>query len=321
MSMARLTLIGVIFVCLPAVAVVGHAQTGETQECMEWLVANSDVMVRVTVVKVSVQPARGPAFGVWKDVEVDVHETLKGRSIKRFVFTFDSDRTMTVFEELKRSKQQVLCFFDSKPGEDPPLVWSDALVRLGPPLAGYRLYPPIFTVDLRLLKEPEDVLKAARAAVAEEGKGGRPDRSSLNLPRDIMQTTGRSGDGNGLLVPVDHRLEKAARHWIASPEDVPMRLGVVKTKAEADRFHSGLLRLEGIRALRNFKSDENIAILKGLLNSPDAWTHTIEEQGSAVATEKVYFLRQEAYETLRDWGIKVKEPVLRVPVPRHGSAK
>ena len=321
MSKARQALFWVGMACLQATAGVGRAQTGETQESIEWLVADSDVAVRATVVDVSVKPARGPESGVRKDVTVDVHETLKGRPTKRFVFALDSDPTMKVFEELKDSKQQILCFFHSEPLEASPLVWADSLVRLGPPLTGYRSYPPIFTVDLKLLKEPEEVLRAARAAVVEEGKGRQPGSYGMSLPRGIMQATGTSGDANGLIVPIDHRLEEAARRWIESPEAIPVRLGVVRSKDDAIRHYSGLLRLEGVRALRNFKSDENIAVLKGLLGSPDSWHRKIEERGRAGVTEKVYFIRMEAYETLRGWGVMVGEPVLREPISQRDAAK
>ena len=56
---------------------------------------------------------------------------------------------------------------------------------------------PLFTVDLRLLKEPEEVLRAARAARCRGGQGQAGDRiMCFTLPRGIMQATGRSGDAN-----------------------------------------------------------------------------------------------------------------------------
>ena len=83
------------------------------------------------------------------------------------------------------------------------------------------------------------------------------------------------------------------------------------------RHYADSLRLEGVRALRHFRSDENAVILKGLLGDDAFWHHTIGEGQQAGVTEKVYYIRKEAFETLRGWGVEVDEPVLREPVPRE----
>ena len=197
--------------------------------------------------------------------------------------------------------------------------WS--VIRLGPSVPEERgftpLPPPIQTMNLKVLKKPEDILKAARAAVAGAGKRGRTRNHAVDLPRGIMQATGTSGDATRLIVPIDPRLEATARHWIESPEDIPLRLGVVESREEAMRFYSGLLRLEGVRALRHFKSDENVAILKGLLDDPAFWHQTGEEHDRVGITEKVYYVRRAAFETLREWGVEVESPVLRESVPQR----
>ncbi len=331
MSIMRrlLTRVGMTIILL-AGSGVSHAQMGYTQASIEWLVADSDVVVRASVVDVSPErPDREREELVWKTITVDVHETLKGSHVKLLDFAYLSHAQARMFEDLKHSRREFLCFLmrgDRHPdamGEEEMarvhvLGWMNSLVRLGPPIPEHRLPPPLFTVDLRLLKEPAEVLRAARAAVAEEGKGRRATNHGVTLPRGIMQATGRSGDANLLVVPVDPRLEAAARRWIESPGAIPRRLGVVEAGDDRNlRHYADSLRLEGVRALRHFRSDENAAILKGMLGDDAFWHHTIGEGQQAGVTEKVYYIRKEAFETLRGWGVEVNEPVLTEPVPRE----
>lgn len=329
MSSTRRVLIWVgVTIVMLARAGVSDAQMGYTQASIEWLAADSDVVVRASIVDPSRKPARDQEPLGWRTVTVDVHETLKGRPRKRLDFAVRSHADPNTFERLKESGQEFLWFLmrgDRHPeamGEKEMakvyvLGGMNALVRLGPPIHEQRLPPPLFTVDLRLLKAPEEVLRAARAAVAEEGKDARASSHGVTLPRGIMQATGRSGDANLLVVPVDHRLEVAARRWIESPEDVPKRLGVVMAGDDRNlRYYADLLRLEGVRALRRFKSDQNSAILKRLLDDGAFWHHTIEKGERAGVTEKVYYVRKEAFETLQGWGVKVREPVLKERAPQ-----
>ena len=72
---------------------VSHAQMGYTQASIEWLVADSDVVVRASVVDVSPgRPDREREELVWRTITVDVHETLKGSPRKRLDFAFLSLR-------------------------------------------------------------------------------------------------------------------------------------------------------------------------------------------------------------------------------------
>ena len=336
MSITRRALIwgGVASVLLAGVG-TSQAQIGYQAASLEWLVADSDVVVRGTITDVSRRETTG------KDkltVTVDVRETLKGRPTKRLkfvVYIFPEDKT---FDELRDASQEAMFYLvraerhewkaeilgkgvqvatELEPLELTPWDWSHSIVRLGPPAAERRLTLPIFTVDLTLLTKPDEVLRAARAAAVEGGKGERVRLHEVPLFLDVMQVTGKSGDANSLYVPVNGRLEAAARAWIKSPGDILRRLGIARPEGVNHRGSlTDPLRLEGVRALGYFKSEVNIVILKGLLDD-DAFTQgKIEEGEQAGITEKVYYIRKEAFETLRRWGVQVHEPVLKELLPR-----
>jgi hypothetical protein len=317
-----------------------RAQMGYTAASLEWLVANSDVVVRASVDRIKPTPVVQVKEGVyrnpevWKTVTLKVHETLKGDPTESLTFV---ERTLAadgIYEGWRDAGREQLWLLvrQEKDGDDAeaPRVsaslrpygggWS--VIRLGPPVSEERgfssLPPPIFTLDLKVLKEPKDILKAARAAVAETGKRERIHSHAVDLPRGIMQATGRSGDVNRLIVLIDHRLEAVARHWIESPEEIPLRLGVIKPEDHKTiKLYSDLLRAEGVRALRHFKSNKNVATLKGLLDDPAFWLQRNEEDDRAGITEKVYYVRQAAFETLREWGVEVEEPVLKESLPQR----
>lgn len=320
-----------------------HAQMGYTADSIDWLVADSDVVVRASVAEVKSTPVVQPQDGMyrnpedWKTVTLKVHETLKGDHDESLIFVERTLASYKVYEGWRDAGREQLWFLVRKKEQDEddakagspsarlkPYGGGWSVIRLGPPVPEEKgfssLPPPIFTLDLKVLKEPEDILEAARVAVVEAGKRERIRSHAVELPHGIMQATGKSGDANSLIVPIVHRLEAAARHWIESPEEVPLRLGAVDPKdPKAIKFVSDLLRLEGVRALRHFKSDENVPILKGLLDNPAFYYQKIDEGEQAGTTMKVYYVRKEAFETLREWGVKVDEPVMEERLPRNGQ--
>ena len=122
----------------------------------------------------------------------------------------------------------------------------------------------------------------------------------LEVPREAVAGTKReeyykTGGYLSLSVPVDERLEKRARDYC--------------------RSESYRRREEGVRALRYFKSDENIARVKRLLNDP-GWAYLYHAQENKGIEVRIYGVRQEAYRTLRVWGIDVEMPVIREEVQK-----
>jgi hypothetical protein len=121
----------------------------------------------------------------------------------------------------------------------------------------------------------------------------------LKVPRELVGGTEWEkyyGTGGHLVlsVPADGRLEKRAWDYLRS-----------------ENFST---RAEGARALRYFKSDENVARVKPLLKDPGRYIREHAEEGKG--SEAVYVVRYAAYETLKAWGIDVEKPVLREDVPK-----
>lgn len=254
---------------------------------LEWLVASSDVVVRGVIVDITADQ------GNWNIVTLDVLETLKGAKAQRLKFAAHKlDKADAALAQMKESKRELLWILKRQdsgvPGEAPdrekalarhkvdlhapflpgrPDVPSLPVIPLGshgskeggPPLA-------FLTIDLRLLKTADELVKAIRAAIAEPlarsaSEGGPVRPYSLELPKEIAQRTGfsRSWTKNLLMVPVDHRLEEFARRLVLSPGDF---------LAKDDPDHSHLLRLEGVKALRLFRSERNLAIVRAWLDDP-----------------------------------------------------
>lgn len=161
----------------------------------------------------------------------------------------------------------------------------------------------VLTADFNLLKEPEDVVRAARGAIRRMPGVRQIDTFRLVVPARVAAGTHwdqyyRSGGYVTLDVPVDERLEKRAH--------------------ESIRSKSYMEREEGARALRHFNSDENVARLQSLLADP-GWAymrHAEQNQGVEV---RVYGVRTESYRSLKFWGVKVDEPITREEVMKPES--
>ncbi len=305
------------------------AQMGYQACSLDWLVADSDVVVRASVSQVKRVPIPNPNPKMYQEPEdritvtLKVHETLKGVRAESLEFTEEILGYFRVYDGWKEAAREQLWFLvrdteregDAEPeaGIAPRLRlkpygggWS--VVRLGPPVPEEKGFvampPPIFSMDLSVLEKPNDILDAARAAAAEGGKRGRVQGHDLDLPRGVMQRSGRSGDANSLRVPVDRRLETLAHRLIESPRDF---------LAGAERAYADQLRLEGIGALRHFSSEKNVALLKPLLGDP-AWSIHVDPDGKE--EESIRPPRSGPYETLRSWGIAVDKPVLREDAPK-----
>jgi hypothetical protein len=80
----------------------------------------------------------------------------------------------------------------------------------------------------------------------------------------------------------------------------------LSTSARNTRHWRNILRAEGIAALRYFKSKQNVALLKPLLNDPTFMvTHSHDDQSDA---KRVYYVRKAAYETLTSGVRKSSNP-------------
>jgi hypothetical protein len=261
-------------------------------ESIEWMAVDSSVVVRGAIVALRIDPdADG---NVWHAVTFRVDETLKGphRPMHRFVVWGN-----LIEKEIPRWKEAgrpLLAFLDE----------SRFMVARGQrPYARFPLAPrtghrkgslieldaaaetPAYSLDLRPIRRPEEVLRAAKDAIATtSAPGTKPCGYSFMLP---------GMDLRNLTVPVDARLEAWARQWVRSDDKDLRRLGAA--------------------ALVFFPSDANAEILRGLLDDPGSWNLVIQES-VRLRKERAYWVREEASSVLRAWGHEVPRGVIREPI-------
>lgn len=246
---------------------------------LEWLVANSDVVVRGVIVDIAAEP------GNWNVITLDVNETLKGARAQRLQFAAHKhDKADAALARAKNSKREQLWLLkrqdSSAAGEAPdretalarlkidlhapflpgrPGAPSLPVIPLGPQQSAEGQPVAFLTVDLQLLKTADELGKAIRAAITETQGREAIRLYDLAVPKEIAQGTGFSGHKNLLMVPVDHRLEAIARRLVLSPGDI-------SSKNDPDTI--AMLRLEGVKALRLFQSEKNLAIVRMWLDDP-----------------------------------------------------
>jgi hypothetical protein len=120
----------------------------------------------------------------------------------------------------------------------------------------------------------------------------------LEVPCEVFVGTKweeKRGRRLSLRVPVDERLEKRALLDLGSRDD--------------------WLREQAVRALRYFKSDENITRVKKLLNDPGWAYRNYAEQNHGIEA-RFYRVREEAYRTLNTWGVGVEQPLVEEKIEK-----
>ncbi len=261
-------------------------------ESVEWMAVDSSVVVRGAIVALRIDPDGNG--NVWHAVTFQVDETLKGphRPMHRFVVW--GNLAEKEIPRWKEAGRPVLAFLDE----------SRFLVARGQrPYARFPLAPrtgqrkgslieldaaagtPTYSLDLRPIRRPEEVLRAAKDAIATpSAPGTKPCDYSFMLP---------GLDLRNLTVPVDARLEARARQWARSDDKDLRRLGAA--------------------ALVFFPSDANAEILRGLLDDPASWEHVIQE-GVRLRRKRTYSVRWEASSVLQAWGYDVPRRPLQEPI-------
>lgn len=244
---------------------------------IEWLVADSGAMVRGIVVDVA-------ADQHWNIVTLQVRETIKGAKTERLKFALHrydiGDAALAKWKQSQRELLWVLKQSSGKAGEAPdrekllarhkidlyapfffgsPAEIGLPVIPLGEVADDSVKLPTFLNVGLRPLKSAAELEQAIRSAAAEPRTPGALKSYAVSLPPQIAERTGLSRARNMLIVPVDHRIEEAARKLVQSPGDF---LG----KNEAS--HKMALRLEGVKALRLFPSEQNFAIVRAWLDDP-----------------------------------------------------
>ncbi len=278
----------------------------ERKASLEWLAADSDVVVRATIVDVARDASQ--RHNVWDTVTLKVHETLKGTHRPTVTLAVRRWRSSEDLAEWKKQRREFLLFLvdsgryePSEPGYA-KFKWAPLFVSHGVPAFvhfGEKAKANPLTLDLKAPTQRQDIIERTRAAAAAT-------EDAEPLGKYVFRWYG------GLVFwtfPVDRRLETAARRWIESPSDFMPHGSRV----------DGSLKAAGAAALRHFKSEKNATILKTLLDDPAAM-YALEEKQWEAAEVREFYVRQVAYETLRAWNVPVEKPVLRERVMRKVTA-
>jgi hypothetical protein len=256
-------------------------------ESIECTVANADLVFIATLVEFG-NAHRADGRDV-HDATITIEQTLKTDILEDEPYQrlqVQVAHPVTVLTDWKQRSCRLLVAYD----ECAP--YSTTVIELVPGKM------EVLKADFTLLRDSAEVIRAAEEALRRMPAAvKRIHTFRLIVPRErVAETAWDKYYDTGYLVltvPVDEELQNRALEYI--------------------RSESYMSRYEGVRALRYFKSDENLARVKALLNDP-GWAylrHAEENDGIEV---RIYGVRQEAYRTLKCWEIDVQEPLIREEV-------
>jgi hypothetical protein len=284
-------------------------------DSIEWMVADSDLVVRCRVAGVSKD---WDADGTWWHRTVfEISETIKGQSIRWVAVRFGGVDPPTWVRSWQTSGEDGLLFlvngsraeggegvrhrrdrYAIRPGQW--LLWPGR--RPGRGGLGY-------TMDFRAVMTLDDACAAARQAAAANVEpvrappdnrdewfrpahvlGGPPGRVRLWAPSDSDADRELQGGSSVYLVaPLDARLERLAFAWIARRDEEWVSLAV--------------------HILRHFKSPQSTEVFKGRLNDRRYRLSGLNGRG----TEWRHGGRELPFLTLRKWGVDVPRPPIDMP--------
>ena len=268
-------------------------------DSLEWMVADSDLVVRGRVIAVT--STRGPGQVVYERVRVRIDETFKGPASQTVEVLIRDFAPLGHASRWRADRTELILFLvDSKRrvADDPKYATAAFALRGGShdgsairlsrlPTATNAV---AFTMEQRLLSSRPAIIAATRAAGRFRGiVKPRPFRIDVDPSTPVYRRLW-AGSSVWLMVPIDRRLETHARAALRS-----------KNFGE---------RLEAVRALGNFKSAANIALMKQMLGDPG---FHVESRGAQ--RTKVFAVREAALKNLRRWGTHNLTPTVRVPLP------
>lgn len=244
-------------------------------ESVELTVARSRVVVVGKIIEVSDDLPDGP--GDERLATILVEETLKGKHQARQVALSRYPRSQLT--EWEGQSTRLLVGLDSGP------QIQTRFVDLTPNKV------EVLTADATLLRTPEEVLKIARETVLRLPGTARIKEFRYDVPSTPYAGTHWEGFyAITVSIPVDDRLQQQALKWIQSKE---------YGRKE-----------DGAKALRYFKTDENIKHITALLDDP-SWGYLKHPDQNNGIEVRHYGVRKAAYATLTYWGVKVKKPQFR----------
>jgi hypothetical protein len=300
-TIAILAWSGVALLMLP---VRTHAEI-VVADSTEWVLATSDLVLIGKAVKVEevLDRENKPC----QAVTVAVSKTLKGKKTEREIFLLPS----WFYQE--HAKQWVeegipiaFCLIknDGKrisisPDKFAWIIRHDGngvnTILLGKSNYYWTGCKPVLTRDFEVITEARAILKFVEANT---GSGGAIPRShTLAVPGNTaVYKLLWSLSAVYLVVPIDEKLELLGKKWCLSA--------------------SSFDRREGARILQYFKNEENIHLLKSLLNDPnysDGTRHRTvsgKSELELVYRKRFFYVRQAAFNALGKLEVKVDPPVL-----------
>ncbi|QEG01595.1 hypothetical protein Mal15_56720 [Stieleria maiorica] len=255
----------------------------DTAESLESLVVNADRVWVAKIVGVRDEPI--PGGSKMPGIAIAVEETLKYPLLEQ-----RHDR-MGLFVEHPTARYKAFATHSSR-----LLITHSDCCQSSPKLI--ELTPgkvELFLADFTVLHEPDAVVRAAKEIIRRTPPHVRQLHTvRLMIPQKVLVDTNLGPYGQ-LIVPVDERLEQRAIGFLTS--------------------ESYSRRSEGVTILRYFKSDANINRLRTLLGDA-GFSQQLAVDGNRT---KYYGVRDDAYQTLRAWGIEVERPVIAEPDGRDGE--
>lgn len=269
-------------------------------ESLEWMMASSDLVLCGTLA--SVTNERDDDDSTWHQVEFLVAETLKGtpqRTVRfvvegsgrnELVWWREQQRSMVVFLNDSRQVASTMAGSSGLSGrrylQFPYAARSGhcerSFVDLGADSA-----EPVYSLSLDRRRGSDQILPVLKAAAKVE--------VPARLPSCTVAIPG-SGQLSKLTIPVDDRVEAAARQWAKSSETDARQAAVI--------------------VLQYFQSPTNVDVLRGLLKDPGSFILEVSDGGAPQKLECRYYpVRHSAYKVLQAWGVDVSRPIYQEPLP------
>ena len=289
----RRALTAAVALLVPATAVAEI----NVADSVEWMVADSDLVVRARVVAVTSR--RGPGQVRYERATLQVSETFKGPASTGFeIVTRDLGAAERPSRWRATNADLILFLVDSKrrAADDPELAKAAFALRRGSHDGAFiRLDSPgrvAFPMNQKALTARADIVSAVRAAGRFRGASkASPFRFDLPGNSPAFRRLW-AGSAVWLMLPIDSRLEAMGR-------------SLIRSKQLGDRA-------EGARALAHFKKPSNAVLLERLLADPGSH---IETRAGGQRT-RVFPVREIALDALRRWGrARNRAPTVRVPLP------
>ena len=248
-----------------------------TAESLESLVINADRVWVARIIGVRDEPI--PGGSKMPGITIAIEETLKYPLFeqpheKMGLFV---EHPTTGFKEFEERLSRLLIAHSDHDRFSPKLI------ELAPGKT------EVFMADFTILHKPDTVVQAAREIISRVPPNVRQLHTfRLMIPREVLVETKLRPYGQ-LIVPIDEQLKKRA-------------IGFLKSKSYSKRS-------EAAKILRYFKSDANIDCLRTLLED----TGYSQLMADDRTRSKYYGVRDDAYQTLKFWGIEVERPVIVEP--------